>query len=174
MEPTKEQLDAVKLFQTGENLKISAFAGAGKTSTLKMISRSREQSGLYLAFNKKIADEAKAGFPGHVECRTTHSVAFRAVKERFSSITKLTHSIYPRQLSALRQYKKQLFSPSFALDETQLAYIVLKTVAAFCQGDSGELGRQHVPRYGALIGQKASTLEAVKSWTLSEATKLWN
>lgn len=58
-------------------LKINAVAGAGKTSTLVSISETLDiKHGLYLAFNKAIADEAKTKFPNTIECRTLHSLAY--------------------------------------------------------------------------------------------------
>ena len=173
MLPTHEQLQAVELFRTSQNLKLAAFAGAGKTSTLKMLANSSEHRGLYLAFNKKIADEAKAGFPGHVDCRTTHSLAFQAMKHRYSSTTKLTSSLFPKQLSALRKYNRTVFSPTLALSETQLAFLVLKTVSAFCQDDRCNLSAEHVPKYGSLLGQKLDVIEVVRNLVLKEAQSLW-
>lgn len=55
MELTSEQAHAVDLFKTSQLLKISAFAGTGKTSTLTAVAKSTSKRGLYLAFNKSIA-----------------------------------------------------------------------------------------------------------------------
>ena len=58
-------------------LSVQAVAGAGKTSTLVAISEALDvKHGLYLAFNKAIADEAKTKFPNTIECRTLHSLAY--------------------------------------------------------------------------------------------------
>jgi hypothetical protein len=173
MLPTQEQAQAVDFFQTGKNLKLAAFAGAGKTSTLKMLANSSEQRGIYLAFNKKIADEARAGFPAYVDCRTTHSLAFQATKGAFQNITKLTHSLFPKQLAALQEYNKLLFSPTFALSGTEIAFLVLQTVRAFCHDERVSLSKEHVPQYGSLLGQKPDVIAAVQSWVLIEAQALW-
>lgn len=170
---TQEQIQAIDLFRSRHSLKLSAFAGAGKTSTLRMLAESSEDQGLYLAFNKKIADEAKASFPGRVDCRTTHSLAFQSIKGRYQNIAKLTTSIFPKQLAALRKYNKLSFSSTFALGETQLAFLVLKTVSAFCQDDRSFLSDVHFPRYGALLGQKPDVVQAVQAWVLQEARSLW-
>ena len=68
---TEEQEKAVELFKTSSSLKISAFAGTGKTTTLTALGKSTSKSGLYLAFNKSIATDAKKKFPRTVDCRTT-------------------------------------------------------------------------------------------------------
>ena len=49
--PTTEQVAAVQAFKTGGAVIISAYAGAGKTSTLQLIAESTSKRGLYLAFN---------------------------------------------------------------------------------------------------------------------------
>ena len=79
-QPVAEQLLAVELFLAGGNLRIDAYAGAGKTTTLKMLAASKPSPALYLAFNRSIASEARGRFPAHVKCATTHSIAFRAVR----------------------------------------------------------------------------------------------
>ena len=76
--PTKEQEDIIFSASNGEDLVIKAFAGASKTSSLVMIANAlhkKGKSGLYLAFNKAIADDAKGKFPASVDCRTIHSLA---------------------------------------------------------------------------------------------------
>jgi superfamily II DNA or RNA helicase len=61
--PTDEQLAAIDQAKRGESFKVMAYAGSGKTTTLQLISEQlRQQKGLYLAFNKAIADEARSKF----------------------------------------------------------------------------------------------------------------
>ena len=54
-------------------IKVAAGAGCGKTSTLIEYGRRWPARGLYLAFNKSIADEARRKFPASIETRTAHS-----------------------------------------------------------------------------------------------------
>lgn len=75
--PTHEQDTIVELSKSSTELKISAYAGAAKTSTLVMIAMANQQKSLMLTFNKALADEAKDRFPSWVECRTTHSLAYQ-------------------------------------------------------------------------------------------------
>lgn len=56
---------------------VRAFAGTGKTSTLKAFAEARPRARfLYLAFNKAIQLEASAKFPKNVKCQTSHSLAY--------------------------------------------------------------------------------------------------
>jgi superfamily I DNA/RNA helicase len=78
-DPTPEQQSIITFARTrGENLIVNALAGTGKTTTIEMICNA--VSGipiLYLAFNKRIVDEATKRMPSHVECRTQNSLGHR-------------------------------------------------------------------------------------------------
>ncbi|QPN56991.1 AAA family ATPase [Synechococcus sp. CBW1107] len=61
-----------------------AFAGTGKTTTLRAYARERpQQRMLYLAFNRTVAAEARESFPTNVTCSTIHALAYRAVGYRY-------------------------------------------------------------------------------------------
>ncbi|SKD00130.1 UvrD/REP helicase N-terminal domain-containing protein [Burkholderia sp. YR290] len=78
--PTPEQQAIVDAVAGGGNLKIKAYAGAGKTSTLRLVAnRLAHQRGIYLAFNREIAEHARRGFPPNVMAGTVHSLAYRSV-----------------------------------------------------------------------------------------------
>jgi len=67
-------------------LKIQAFAGAGKTTTLAAIAQSLPQRKfLYLVFNRAAADEAHLKMPSNVTVRTAHAVAFRSLAHLYKS-----------------------------------------------------------------------------------------
>lgn len=74
--PTQEQEEILKAFKGTRVLKINAVAGSGKSSTLKLLAEDNKEPSLYVCFNKSIAQEAQEKFPEHVECRTTHSLAY--------------------------------------------------------------------------------------------------
>ncbi|MGV7241593.1 UvrD-helicase domain-containing protein [Caballeronia sp. M23-90] len=61
-------------------MKIKAYAGAGKTSTLRLVAdHLADRRGSYLAFNKEIAQHDRRGFPSNVSARTVHSLAYASV-----------------------------------------------------------------------------------------------
>lgn len=76
MKPTTEQEIIIKDFADTRVMKVNAVAGSGKTSTLELLAAAYRKPSLYMAFNKSIATEASERFPNHVECRTTHSLAY--------------------------------------------------------------------------------------------------
>lgn len=89
--PTAEQEKILEYVKNSEitKLKISAFAGAGKTATLKLIAQAlHDKRGMYLAFNKAIADEAKQKMPNNIDSRTVHSLAFKNVSKKITDKTR--------------------------------------------------------------------------------------
>jgi len=91
---TEEQQSVVQ--SPSDALKVVAFAGAGKTSTLRAYAKARpERRMLYLAFNNAIAKEAAGKFTRNVTCLTTHSLAFRAVGQAYHH--KLANNIRANQ-----------------------------------------------------------------------------
>ena len=81
---TEEQVKAVELTNEYRTLKLSALAGAAKTSTCTLVAEANPVQSLYLAFNKTMADDAKGRFPDHVEVRTTHSLAYRVFGRKYA------------------------------------------------------------------------------------------
>ena len=72
---TDEQLPIVHY--KGKKLVVKAYAGTGKTSTLVQYAIANPNSRiLYLAFNRAIRDEAVTKFPKHVDCKTSHQLAY--------------------------------------------------------------------------------------------------
>ena len=72
--------------KAGEMIKIEAFAGTGKTTTLvEFAKRNPDLSFLYAAFNKSVQEYAEQVFPVNVECKTTHSLAYRYYVNNFKN-----------------------------------------------------------------------------------------
>ncbi len=77
---TKEQSLILSSLRELNELKIFAFAGTGKTTTLKAVAEAYPEAKiLYLAFNKSIEKEAKNKFPRNVEVKTVHALAYKFV-----------------------------------------------------------------------------------------------
>lgn len=68
-------------------IKVSARAGTGKTSTLRVFSdANRDDRILYVAFNKSIQLEAAGKFPAHVTCKTAHSIAYGVCGREYGNV----------------------------------------------------------------------------------------
>lgn len=147
--PTDQQVQAVELFLDGGNLKVQALAGAGKTSTLKLMANATDARGRYISFNKAIATEAAAAFPDNVACSTAHSLAMRAVGRKYAHRLN-SNRMKPWDVASALDVD---FPWAFDLDDggtkelepSRVASIVSATVASFCMSADREIGREHVP-----------------------------
>jgi len=98
--PTAEQEAVVMAARSSDDLKVKAYAGAGKTSTLRLVAHQLTgRRGSYLAFNKEIANSARRGFPANVTARTVHSLAYAGVSSRLTARINLP-SEPPHELAA--------------------------------------------------------------------------
>lgn len=172
--PTEEQVAATAQFQTGENLKVVAFAGTGKTSTLVCMGQTRRVRGLYLAFNRPIADEAQAKFTRNVMCSTTHSLAYRhiASSRRFDK-AKMSTRLGPVQLADLASIPGASYPYGFRLNPVQRSFLALKAIQAFCQSDDDRIEEKHVPRTGRLAALSQEIFSAIRSDIVILSQKVW-
>ena len=125
--PTPEQAQAVEAFTTKESLKINAYAGSGKTSTLQLLAHSTPRKGQYLAFNKKTVFDSRGKFPSDVDCATTHAVAFRSLKGTYTT-DKLTRKITANHLVELLKLKKWRVDRNHVLAARSQAFLILSTI----------------------------------------------
>lgn len=134
---TQEQLEVIKNpTKPGTITKITAYAGTGKTSTLSAYSEFHHQdSALYLAFNKSVAEEARSRFQLHVQPSTIHGLAYRAMNaRRFGNIA--------------TRIRYGLVMKLFRLRELYLAAAVLATFDNYLNSadDKTTLKHIHDPR----------------------------
>ncbi|KAK7895971.1 hypothetical protein WMY93_021296 [Mugilogobius chulae] len=118
-------------------LKIMAFAGTGKTTTLVKYAEQRPHLRfLYVAFNKSVAKEAERRFPSNVECKTVHALAFKEVGVRYQTGKKLTCSMKPFSINMVLPKGRAGFRKS---------KIVMRTISTFLASTDDEIDRSHVP-----------------------------
>ncbi len=172
---TDEQNAAIQFFSTNQSLKVNAFAGAGKTSTLVEMAKSTNRSGLYLAFNKSIAQDASAKFPNRIECRTTHSLAYRNISRSFSGDTaKLTNSL---NVNAVNQHLnlEPLYFDSQKIPAKIFAGLVLRTLNKFLHSAEESIVIHHIPRPSGPIGMLSEVhSNQLKCAVLEKTHILWN
>lgn len=78
-------------------LKVTAYAGSGKTFVLENFAkRNIKSKGLYIAFNRDLKLEAEKRFPTSVKCLTMHGLAFSRFGKDLAN--KLNKPIYPQHL----------------------------------------------------------------------------
>lgn len=172
--PTAEQTVAIDYFKTGKHLKIAAFAGSGKTSTLQFLAHTNQNRGLYLAFNKSIAEEAKEKFPFHVDCRTTHSIAVRYVRGLADYAgSKFFTSINANQLAQMLVLNDLAVDRHIVLTGPQQAHLLLRAIKRFCNSADDQIEEKHVELTGKLLASGSATQAQMIEWIVERGRALW-
>ncbi|XP_075408541.1 F-box DNA helicase 1 isoform X1 [Tenrec ecaudatus] len=149
-------------------VKIMAFAGTGKTSTLVKYAEKWSQSKfLYVTFNKSIAKQAERVFPSNVTCKTFHSMAYGHVGRKYQSKKKLN------------PFKLTPFMVNSVLTEGKGGFIraklVCKTLENFFASADEELTIDHVPIWCKNTqGQRVMVEQSEKLNGIFEASRLWD
>lgn len=142
--PSHEQERCIESFRQCKQLKISAFAGTGKTTTLVGIAKAaRDSRGLYLAFNREMRRDAHSKFPDNVTCHTTHSIAHEFAASRYGR-EKLHESPNPNRVAELLKLEPVSFGEHSHYSPRQIGQWILDTLKTFCQSDDSALTRGHV------------------------------
>lgn len=172
--PTAEQRECIDAFATGFDLRINAYAGTGKTTTLRHLGYATGKHGTYLAFNKAIADEASKLFPRHVRCSTTHSLAFRDIIGRYDDSKKLTGSVNGGYLAAKLGFKDTLLSPTCKMTAKGRGFLICETLKSWQRSGARELHTRNVPLAGALKGLPDDAVDALKATIVRDAREVWD
>lgn len=145
---TAEQSAVVDAALQGGDLKVKAYAGAGKTSTLQLLAGAMsDRRCSYLAFNKNIAEHARRKFPDHVSCRTVHSLAFTSVNSALTARLNLPEEA-AHQLAA--RYRIQpLQVPSVTgrdleLVQFDLGRLIVEGLGRFCRSADAVPIAEHI------------------------------
>ena len=164
---TEEQKQCVETARCGKDLKIKAFAGSGKTSTLVAIAKELPGKGLYLAYNKAIQTDAAQKFPLHVDCKTAHSIAYRATAYRIKDRVR-TLSIFDitRYVDIKRIY---------SYEENDIAFLVLKLLRVFVNSDRNEIDQKfRLSRvFEEVAGNNGEETRAIINYVIDRAAEYW-
>lgn len=173
--PTDEQQRVIDAFTSADRptLVVQAGAGCGKSSTLKMAAAAQpHRRGLYVAYNRALADEARAGFPSSVDCRTAHSLAFGPVGRHYSA--RLNGPRLPAKRSAeILGFNNpvQLADNLPPLAPATLARLTLELVGRFLNSADEQPDVRHAPR---VEGYTRTDNAALAAYLVAFARKAWD
>lgn len=150
--PTDEQITCIDMARAQRSFKVVAYAGAGKTTTLRLISddiflnypRAR---GLYLAFNKSIALAAKGQFDARIQTKTFHALAFAHVPR---TITQKVSSPKPAPMQVAKALRLDALSIAkkdgghTLLGAARLAQILMAALTHFCKTHAPTPAPRHI------------------------------
>lgn len=184
--PTDEQNNVCEMSLIHRLMKISAYAGAAKTSTLCMVAERLVVPSLMLTFNKSLAVEARERFPSWVECRTTHSLAYASFGTQLQSKLKRPNGPYRNVAGTGTEISKYFKTGDFLyliqgereprkMKAGGVGVAIKETVAKFEQSADETLEYRHVsvsPCDQILLNDPKS-LQKFKALVLDCAKKLW-
>lgn len=185
--PTDEQNNVVAMSAIHRAMKISAYAGAAKTSTLCLVAEAMVVPSLMLTFNKSLADEAKNRFPSWVECRTTHSLAYATFGAPMRNKLKRPMGAYKNVAGTGTEIAKYFKTGDFIymvegeretrkLKAGGVGVAIKETVAKFEQSADTQLGYKHVSTNACdqILLNDANAMRSFKYLVLNAAIKLWS
>lgn len=145
MQRTEEQDAIISAFAAGTSVVADARAGCGKTSTTRMCAESAPyRNGVFMAFNRAIAGDAKASFPQSCSCSTVHSLAMREVGYRYKHRLEGPR-VTSRDAAEALGWNRWLRFGITNMPPAKLVRIALETVTRFCHADDVDISRSHVP-----------------------------
>ncbi len=166
MNRTPEQDAIIQMVQGGQDLKVQAYAGTGKTSTI-VDAGNDGRAGLYLAFSRDAMLDAQKRMPANVESKTFHSLAYRMEN---------VGRIYGEVASNIRLPAIKLASMlKLDVPETELTGVVTAvkmTLRRFMQSDARQIKPYHVPHI-ATAKLNGTQSENRKELLVGGATRLW-
>ncbi|MFI7011346.1 UvrD-helicase domain-containing protein [Streptomyces sp. NPDC050145] len=171
VEATEEQAAARDSFAAGNDLALVAGAGTGKTSTLVMMGAATRRRGMYIAFNKPIALEAKARFGNNVHCSTSHGLAYRALGSRFKARLDATQHMPMWRTAQLLNIDRDLAVGGRRLKPTTLAHLVMEMVRHFCYSTEEQVAARHL---GIVNGLDEAGQQYVAGVLLPRARWAWD
>lgn len=150
IEPTEEQQNARDVFAEGRELALIAGAGTGKTSTLSLMAEAApHKRGLYIAFNRGIAEEARKLFGSGVACRTVHQLAYHAKGSKYRN--RLGAPRLPARVTAqILGIDRDLDVDGKNIDLFQQVRLVRDMVRRFCYSADTQIMAHHMERINGL------------------------
>uniref|UniRef100_A0A3Q1GA91 DNA 3'-5' helicase n=1 Tax=Acanthochromis polyacanthus TaxID=80966 RepID=A0A3Q1GA91_9TELE len=152
--------------QTNHVVKIVAFAGTGKTTTLVKYAEQRPHLRfLYVAFNNSVACEARRRFPSNVDSKTVHSLAYSDVGRRYKMCGKLTYNLKPFTVNSVLPKGRGGFVN---------AKVVTTTLNTFMASADETITTRHVPsRYTSHNGVEKIISSDDQRLFVQDARVIW-
>lgn len=157
--PTGEQ-QAIKhdmKARPGSTRKVEAGPGTGKTTVLKMLAQQNPSKGLYVAYNASTKDDAKASLPKNVTPKTTHGLAYMALR-MFDQKDRVKKRIFPDDITSNISFP--LLGTGHL--ENVAATIVLEGLNKFYQSTDRDVTEEHFKGLGTPATQYGPLVRAAR------------
>ncbi|HEY0791591.1 MAG TPA: UvrD-helicase domain-containing protein [Chthoniobacterales bacterium] len=148
-QPTPEQTAVLAHdLQPREVLLLNAYAGAGKSTTLRLLAQAQPRRRFfYVCFNRSVAQAARAAFPANAYCETLHKVARDAVARDYPR-EKLGVELKPLEIAELLR-----------LRERYVAYWIKRTLQEFLHSVDERPSAKHTHALPLSPGQESMVVD---------------
>ncbi|XP_069177090.1 F-box DNA helicase 1, partial [Procambarus clarkii] len=166
---TQEQLRIINhKIKANHVVKIDAFEGAGKTTTLRKLCQERPHTRfLLLVPTKSLEEQCSQTFPINVTVNTAQSMALAQIGTKFSSINKLEDTFGLIDISKFIDLCNQSKTSSKTLD------LVRRTIDCFMSSSNEYITLQHVPNDTRHIWEIETLTDECRYKVLSLAESVW-
>lgn len=138
MELTNEQSN---ILDHKDSLIVVARAGAGKSSTIRLMAEKYKENSLYLVYNKALQMEAEGKLPSNVKVKTIHSLAYGQYG------TKIRHKLNKGDLATSEQAIESFKIPAVGTFDRSVMYNLIKmSLDRFESGTGYHVDKYHVPK----------------------------
>lgn len=151
--PTEEQYAIESGYKENRFVTIQAKSGSGKTSTLYMLANGTNDSILYLAFNKSMAEEARRKMPPNVMCRTLHSICYQRLPQNLRHKLSRPEGQYVNVAGTGSEIAKKFKIQNLIdkngkvlLTRAMIGLMVKQTLAKYEFSDDEHIGHKHFPK----------------------------
>lgn len=134
--PSSEQLSIIKAALRGEDLKVQAFAGTGKTTTIKMIAAAIRLPSTYVVFNSA-AKQSVEGEIANANVATAHGLAYQ-------SIINGVHGYYEKFLNKQKTWYLSSIRAVFPRKSDSELGIIIRAVKRFTKSPDDFISQSHI------------------------------
>ncbi|KAG0726103.1 F-box DNA helicase 1 [Chionoecetes opilio] len=138
---THEQLRIISHpLQSDHVVKIVAFAGTGKTTTLLQLCKRRpDQRFLLVVYNKSVQEHCEKTFPNNTTVKTAHAMAYASVGSSYQAVHKFSMNITASSLNEFLPSKKGVGN------KLRRVALAKNTLERYLNSADEHLSWQHVP-----------------------------
>jgi len=161
---------------TKDIVRIMAYAGTGKTTTLLELTRRHPNTEfLLIVFNKSVQIHSNNVFPKNVTVRTANSLSHQYImktkgKERFQNWNIKSTDLISKYLIPKRNMK----SPYAPFNLHHWAAMIIDTIYRFCNSSDRSLALDHAPTHWKLRkGEKIDLEKRHKDFLLEDSKEIW-
>lgn len=160
-ELTAEQKAIVARSKARKSFAVKAFAGSGKTSTaVEIVKANPDVRFLYIAFNRKVAEEARERFPRNCTVKTAHALAFASHGKPF--VDRLTTSTFQLKKALAERFERAYLAHGGDAEHLNAAFLAtIDSLNEFFASDRARIALDDVaegPYDRALIAKIARAI----------------